>query len=275
MSANVEAMVREGENALKAGRKEEARALLMKAVELDELNEEAWLWLSAVVATPEDQQTCLENVMAINPSNERARQGLKYLEQQRAGVVPTPPPPTSATAPPPSPSANKTISTSVEWAAPDTDSQPRPTPPKGMELSDEDYDDWVSTLNLQNTSPKPPIAESPFTDDEDQIDEEPDFEIPFSQPPAVKTPEKKPASPPHSKSKPASKSPPVDLPDDEPEVAPPAPYEPLFPDIPDEIRATRMPGTKQRIPIPLLVILALVIGLNIAAAVLLAQAVFA
>ena len=39
MSANVDAMVREGINAYKAGRKEEARALLLKATELDQYNE--------------------------------------------------------------------------------------------------------------------------------------------------------------------------------------------------------------------------------------------
>lgn len=272
MSANVEAMVREGENALKAGRKEEARALLMKAVELDELNEDAWLWLSAVVETPEDQQTCLENVLAINPSNERARQGMKYIEQQRTGVVPAPPPPPVASPPPPPAASKGTISTSVEWSAPEGDSQPT-SPPKGMDLSEEDYDDWVSTLNLPATSAKPPVGANPFMIDEDEIDEEPDFEIPFSPPPpAVK---EKPAPPPKQPKAKKEKPAPVELPDDdEVEAAPPEPYEPLFPDIPDEIRVTRMPGTNQRIPIPLLVLLALMIGLNIAVALLLVQAVF-
>ena len=79
MSANVEAMVREGINAVKAGNKEEGRALLRKAVELDPYNEEGWLWLSGVVESPEDQRTCLENVLSINPNNDRARQGVAYL----------------------------------------------------------------------------------------------------------------------------------------------------------------------------------------------------
>jgi hypothetical protein len=57
----------------------EARALLEKAIELDEMNEDAWLWLSAVVTTPEEQRTCLENVLVINPENKNARQGLQML----------------------------------------------------------------------------------------------------------------------------------------------------------------------------------------------------
>lgn len=46
MSANVEGLVREGMNAIKAGRKDEGKAMLLRAVELDQYNAEAWLWLS-------------------------------------------------------------------------------------------------------------------------------------------------------------------------------------------------------------------------------------
>ena len=79
MPANVDAMVRAGAEAYKAGKKAEARTLLERAIELDGYNESAWLWLSAVVDSKEEQQTCLENVLTINPNNERARQGLKSL----------------------------------------------------------------------------------------------------------------------------------------------------------------------------------------------------
>jgi hypothetical protein len=79
MPANVDAMVRAGVEAYRAGKKAEARTLLERALELDGYNETGWLWLSAVVETPEEQQTCLENVLTINPGNERAKQGLKSL----------------------------------------------------------------------------------------------------------------------------------------------------------------------------------------------------
>ncbi len=80
MTANVDAMVREGIRAHRAGKTSEARALLEKAVEADSYNEQAWLWLSAVVETPEEQRTCLNNVLVINPDNENARQGLAMLK---------------------------------------------------------------------------------------------------------------------------------------------------------------------------------------------------
>ena len=79
MSTNSNAMVRAGVDAYKAGNKAEARTMLERAIDLDGYNETAWLWLSAVVETPEEQQTCLENVLVINPDNQRARQGLKSM----------------------------------------------------------------------------------------------------------------------------------------------------------------------------------------------------
>ncbi len=91
MPANVDGMVREGINAYRAGKKEEARAFLLKAVEIDERNEQAWLWLSAVVDSVDEQQICLENVLAINPNNERALQGVKLLKQKAASATPSAP----------------------------------------------------------------------------------------------------------------------------------------------------------------------------------------
>ena len=82
MASNVAGLIREGISAFKAGRRQEAQTLLSKATELDERNEEAWLWLSAVVDTLENQQICLENVLAINPNNTRALQGLEAIRRQ-------------------------------------------------------------------------------------------------------------------------------------------------------------------------------------------------
>ncbi|MGB7342494.1 MAG: hypothetical protein WBC91_26585 [Phototrophicaceae bacterium] len=87
MSSNVDAMVRAGVDAYRAGNKLEARTLLERAIEIDGYNETAWLWLSAVVETKEEQQTCLENVLIINPDNSRAIQGLKSLGVDPATVL--------------------------------------------------------------------------------------------------------------------------------------------------------------------------------------------
>ena len=95
--ANVEAIVQEGIAAIKAGRKDDARRILVRATELDERNEQAWLWLSACVDTPEEQQICLENVLSINPANQKAQRGLEAIKNQlSSGAPPTPQPSASA-----------------------------------------------------------------------------------------------------------------------------------------------------------------------------------
>ena len=196
MSANVDAMVREGINAYRAGKREEARALLFKAVELDEHNEQAWLWLSAVVDSVEDQQTCLENVLTINPHNERARQGLRTLSQRADGLLGVPPTTrakttgelpqlnlveeddndpfanVSFTDPAPAPTAtdshatpftapidDEELPTSVNWGSTETSSASTYRPVN--EPSPEDYDDWVAGLNLNSGQSSTFITDEP------------------------------------------------------------------------------------------------------------------
>lgn len=89
MSANnVNAMVKEAIRLLKLGNKAEARVLLERATELDGYNEQAWLWLSGVVDTEEEQRACLKNVLFINPSNQHALQGLAMLDAKLAANTP-------------------------------------------------------------------------------------------------------------------------------------------------------------------------------------------
>ncbi len=104
-SANIDAMVREAKRAIRAGNKSEAQKLLLKATELDQSNEQAWMWLSAVVDTIEDQMICLENVLQINPSNADAKRGLEMLRKKA-------PPPVEK---PPSKSNNPFLIEGVDW----------------------------------------------------------------------------------------------------------------------------------------------------------------
>lgn len=136
MTANVDAMVRAGVDAYRAGNKTEARTLLERAIELDSYNEPAWLWLSAVVDTKEEQQTCLENVMVINPENERARQGLKSLGIDPDTVV--------ANAAAESTPAFEDGSFD-DYAVPSSSASVVST---GVQASAEDYDDWVDGLEI-------------------------------------------------------------------------------------------------------------------------------
>ncbi len=85
--SEVSDLIREGVAALKAGRRDEARELLVRATDLDQMNVSAWLWLSAAVDTVEEQRICLENVLTIDPHNERARKGLRLLGGQVEPLV--------------------------------------------------------------------------------------------------------------------------------------------------------------------------------------------
>jgi len=102
--ANVDGMVQEAVAAFKAGRKAEARQLLMKATELDEGNEQAWLWLSGCVDSTDEQIICLENVLAINPGNTKAQKGLEAIKRQSKQPPVAPPSRPAAPPPPPAPS---------------------------------------------------------------------------------------------------------------------------------------------------------------------------
>ncbi len=132
-------LIQQAKQLINAGRRREARALLEQVVTVDKGNEQAWLWLSAAVETPEDQELCLENVLQINPANPKAIKGLAVLRQRQASA-----PQPSKTFP--APDAEPHRSSSVEWgggnkaAVGSGKNVPQPT-------SDE-YDDWMANLPL-------------------------------------------------------------------------------------------------------------------------------
>lgn len=128
MSTNADAMVRAGVDAYKAGKKAEARTMLERAIELDGYNETAWLWLSAVVESKEEQQTCLENVLVINPENDRARQGLKSLGIDPEQVL-----------------NQANDAAEEEYTVPSSSASVEHS---GGQATTEQYDDWVDGLNI-------------------------------------------------------------------------------------------------------------------------------
>jgi flagellar basal body-associated protein FliL len=83
---------------IKKGDKETGKQLLERVIRNDPSNETAWLWMSAVVDTDEERQRCLERVLAINPNNELARQGLEALRQKQVAKPPQPEPTPSPSA---------------------------------------------------------------------------------------------------------------------------------------------------------------------------------
>jgi len=72
----------EGIARARAGQREQAREMLLRVVERDERNVQAWLWLSGLVDDPQDRRVALESVLAIEPENAFARAGLNWLDQQ-------------------------------------------------------------------------------------------------------------------------------------------------------------------------------------------------
>ena len=67
----------------RAGKKDAARDVFLRVVEEDPRNELAWMWLAGLVDSIEDQIVACENVLTINPSNEKARAYLDGLERRR------------------------------------------------------------------------------------------------------------------------------------------------------------------------------------------------
>ncbi|MCI0709128.1 MAG: hypothetical protein L0154_03100 [Chloroflexi bacterium] len=91
-------MVNDSQKALKdaakayqGGDRRKAQEILLDLVSRDETNEKAWLLLSAVVDTLEDREVALENVITLNPGNEKARKGLELVRQKLAAKKPPTP----------------------------------------------------------------------------------------------------------------------------------------------------------------------------------------
>ncbi len=64
-----------GVTAARHGQRAKARTLLEQALRSDLNNERAWLWISTVVKTDAERQTCLERALALqhrNPSYQKA-----------------------------------------------------------------------------------------------------------------------------------------------------------------------------------------------------------
>lgn len=68
----------------RAGNRDAARDVFLRVVEEDPLNELAWMWLAGLVDSLEDRIVACENVLTINPSNEKARGYLESLRRRMA-----------------------------------------------------------------------------------------------------------------------------------------------------------------------------------------------
>lgn len=84
MDPEIQKLLDAGIASLRIGNKEQARRNLMQVINADERSEFGWFYLSEAVESDEDRQICLENVLTINPANERAETELKALKVKMA-----------------------------------------------------------------------------------------------------------------------------------------------------------------------------------------------
>jgi len=66
-------------DAVNRGDHQRASELLIRVITVQPDNEQAWLWLSAIVATTEEKRYCLEIIRDLNPQNFHAKVGLAKL----------------------------------------------------------------------------------------------------------------------------------------------------------------------------------------------------
>jgi len=118
--------------AARAGEPARACEFLTQVVERDDENLTAWIWLSRVVDSSEDQEICFENILALDSVNIEARQGLEVLHQAREAAA-----------------ANL-------WESPvgDDDAPSRPAPTFAAEVLGEDYVERHTTY-IPEPEPEP------------------------------------------------------------------------------------------------------------------------
>jgi tetratricopeptide (TPR) repeat protein len=97
--AEAQRLYQRGVAAARGGQKRVAAGLLSRSLRLDPRNEAAWLWLSGVLENPQQVAFCLQAVLRINPANERALKGMRWLEGRGLLGEGKPPLPPSISAP--------------------------------------------------------------------------------------------------------------------------------------------------------------------------------
>ena len=72
VSPDFQMLLNNGIASAQKGEREQARSLLSQAADIDPQSEDAWMWLASISDYPEELMAFLNNVLSINPSNERA-----------------------------------------------------------------------------------------------------------------------------------------------------------------------------------------------------------
>jgi tetratricopeptide (TPR) repeat protein len=81
-NGNVQQLLQQGIDAIKAKNKSHARELLTQACDLDPTNVSVWFWLSAALDDPYKQEESLLKVLELDPNNNLAAKGLVLAQRQ-------------------------------------------------------------------------------------------------------------------------------------------------------------------------------------------------
>ena len=82
--SNITALLNAGIAAAKSNQRVKAGDLLKRAIQQDQNNVRAWLWLSSVVDDLAEQENCLKKILSIDPNHQAAQNGLKALKKKLA-----------------------------------------------------------------------------------------------------------------------------------------------------------------------------------------------
>lgn len=77
---DIQKLLRTGIQAAQSGNKATARQILTQVTDQDPSNELAWIWRASVAETSVERRECLQQVLAINPRNDRAKEALEKLD---------------------------------------------------------------------------------------------------------------------------------------------------------------------------------------------------
>ena len=91
-----EQLVEQAQAAIKAGKKQEARILLQKALQQDDGNHTAWLLLALAAPSLSASETYIERAEQIAPTDPTVQKARAWLERQQAKQIPPVLPPVSA-----------------------------------------------------------------------------------------------------------------------------------------------------------------------------------
>ena len=76
-SALVKPLLQRGIKAAQDGNRSEAKQVLLRVTEIEPRNENAWMWLASISEYPEELLGYLNNVLSVNPANDRALEWTK------------------------------------------------------------------------------------------------------------------------------------------------------------------------------------------------------